>query len=146
MGKATKKTTETKSIINSKYTGKYREASDWMGDFIRKNASAFEEVTVNGKTVEQEAGLDVDALFTLAENNGLDVASHKKRKKDPGFVGNFRMSLGNMLRAVARKRHGLYDVENTFRKAPADWLSEQGAPEKATHTKDGEKIAVKKAA
>lgn len=143
----------TKSIVDPKYREAYKQRGpDWLGQLIIGVAQPTVDKTVSvpdgeggRKTVKKKAPSDVDikALFGLAKENGLDIAKYKAQEGSHGFAGRMRMTIRNMLQAVAKQRHGIY-VGGTFKKAPAEWLTEKKAPESPTHTKDGEKIAKKK--
>lgn len=155
-----------KSIINPKYRGKYK-TPDWLGEFVAINASktkvipaapateATEQVGEIGKpgfhpakaakeaTPERTVtdGVDIDALFKLGADNGLDLTKFKTQVGGHGFEGRFRMTVRNMLQTVAKQRHGLIDASGEFVAAPEDWLHLKGAPTNATHNPDGSKIA-----
>lgn len=140
-----------KSIIDAKYRdGRYKE-QDWLGTLIAGVATTTKEVqktTGEGdervtKTEIVPDGINVDALFALAKENGLDVAKFEAQREGHGFPGRFRMTVRNMLQAAAKKRHGIR-VAGKFEAAPADWLAAKQAPDKPTHTQDGTKIVVPK--
>lgn len=148
----TEATKTDKSIIDPKYRNK--TAPDWLANFITEQTSATREKTVTRPnpenpdekitTTETVAdGIDVDKLFALAEKNGLAAKTGKfeEQRDSHGFPGRFRMTVRNMLQAVAKQRHGLFNIGGTFISAPADWLAAKGAPEKPTHEQDGTKIA-----
>lgn len=135
----------TKSIVDPKYRKK--KEPDWLAKLIAEKASLTEEKerkVKDGdetKTVKETVtvGVDVDALFRLAEVNGLDVARFEAQKGSHGFEGRFRMSLRNMLDAATRRRHGLFVPRGQTRlwvEADADWLKERGAPEQPTHDRE----------
>lgn len=142
-----------KSIVNPKYRDKYKNApKDWLATLLASEATKTRDVKVSKPnpenpdekittTEKRPDGVDVKALFTLASNNGIDVANLKGHEEDHGFPGRARMTIGNGLRRVAKQRGGIFNVGNTFVTAPADFL---GADWKATHNQDGSKIAVAK--
>lgn len=143
-----------KSIIDAKYRdGRYKEG-DWLAKFIAEQATKTREVEKKVPTGEDGGfkveksnvadGIDVDALFKLAKANGIDVAKFQDQRNSHGFPGRFRMTVRNMLQAAAKRRHGVQNVGGTWVAAPADWLSEKGAPAKPTHNQDGSKIPVAK--
>jgi len=145
-----------KSIIDAKYRdGRYKEG-DWLAKFIAEQATKTREVEKKVPTGEDGGfkreksnvpdGIDVDALFKLAKANGLDVAKFQDQRNSHGFPGRFRMTVRNMLQAAAKRRHGVQNVGGTWVAAPADWLSEKGAPAKPTHEQNGTKIPVAKPA
>lgn len=147
--------TDHKSIIDPKYRGK-RDA-DWLATLITsKTGKTKDKVTktkVEGtdpveyvETTTQVAdGIDIDKVFNLAAENGLTekTAKFEAQRDGAGFAGRFRMTVRNMLQAVAKQRHGLM-VNDEFVSAPADWLADKKAPASPTHTQDGTKIVVEK--
>ena len=85
---------------------------------------------------------DLDKMFLLAEQNGIDTLSKTfVGLRETGNIGRARMTIGNMLRAAARKRHGLYDNEGNWVEAPLEARNE-GEP---TQGRDGSKIVKAKA-
>jgi hypothetical protein len=152
---------KAKSIVDPKYRNKYKDKNrhEWLADLLKVNASAFHTIPAKpavGKegeegykpaTAERRVidGVDVDKVFKIARENGLDVDKYEAQRDTHGFPGRFRMTAGNMLRTVARQRHGLF-INGEWQEAPADWLTAQGVEGGPTHNKDGSKIAVAKAA
>lgn len=146
-----------KSIINSKYRdGRYKaENQDWLGKLVGEKCTTFtdREKTVKTddeggtkKVTEKVAdGVDVDAVFKLGRENGLNLDKYDAQRGSHGFAGRIRMTVRNMLQAEAKRRHGLV-VDGKFVSAPADWLAAKGAPDKPTHNQKGEKIATPKPA
>lgn len=143
-----------KSIIPEKYQGKYKGAEDWLSTFIdgqvktvpMKDKTTTE--TVDGeeitKTVSVAAGkakLDLDKLFALTDANAIDSKEMQAQRDRKNAPGRIRMTLGNALRAAAKHRHGLNDLDGNWIDAPADFIGD--APK--THNPDGSKIAVAKA-
>lgn len=133
-----------KSIINSKYRGKYKEP-DWLGVQINAACAKTHEVTTKGKdgaetTRTVHDGIDAEKLFALAEENGIDPAPYAAMN-----AGQQRMNIGNKLRSLTLKRHGL-TVGGEWVEADTDWLTEKGAPEEPTHNQDGSVIAKAKPA
>lgn len=144
----------SKSIVDPKYRTK--KEPDWLAKLMAEKASLTEEKTKTvkdgdeTKTVKETVvtGVDVDALFRLAEVNGLDVAKFEQQRGSHGFEGRFRMSLRNMLDAATRRRHGLFVPRGSTRlwvDADADWLKAKGAPDKPTHDRDGKAFPKPKA-
>lgn len=134
------------SIIDPKYRGKYtKETRDWVGAFIDTECGSPVMKTVKTKdedgtvkTSEVATGkvaIDVDKLFKLAEQNHIDCEKYAESKD---AVGRMRMTLGNSLRAAARKRHGLKNLGGTFMTASTEFVKDLG---EATETADGQKIA-----
>lgn len=158
-----------KSIIDPKYRGKYK-TPDWLGTFMAGQVTntktlpatpateATEQVGEIGKEGFKPAkaakaaqpervvadGVDVEKVFALGRKNGLNLDKFETQKDGHGFEGRFRMTVRNMLQTVAKQRHGLYNLGDTFVEAPADWLALKSAPANATHNQDGSKIAVAK--
>lgn len=149
--------TTSKSIVSDKYRDKYKNApKDWFKTFIEGQATATRTVKVTKPnptnpdekiTVDEQRpdGVDVKALFKLAKANGLNVDKYEAQVDDHGFPGRFRMTVGNMLRTVAKQRHGLFNKDGTFTSAPTDWLSTNGAGDKPSHDQKGVKIVPPKA-
>lgn len=143
----------TKSIIDPKYQGKYKE-KDWLGKFIDEQATdpVMKEVKLKdedgkptGETEMQPTAktkLDLDKFFALADANYIDTASMKEQRDRPNAPGRIRMTLGNSLRAAAKHRHGLFDLDGNWVEAPEEFL---GDAEK-TQNPDGSKIAKEKPA
>jgi hypothetical protein len=148
-----------KSIVNPKYRGKYTEANkDWLAKLLDAEATKTKDVKVTKPnpenpdekvtvTEKRPDGVDTDALFVLAANNGLDVAKYKAQVDGHGFPGRFRMTVGNMLRKVIKQRHGMFNKGKTFMSAPPEMLDKLGVEKGSapTHTQTGEKIAKPKA-
>lgn len=133
----------------------FKTADDWINRLVHehcveKNVGAVEpieevkddegKVTVPGTRGKKGKDvLNVDAIKMLAVANGLAV-------KDYPNAGMYRMNIGNMLRAAARKRHGLNlpksgglidkSAEFEFVDAPTDF-EVNGTK---THNPDGSKI------
>lgn len=156
--KQTTETTERKSIVPEKYGKDYKGAQDWVSDLIGKCTTEIKTVkrkvttknedgseTVEEISEEKPGGVNVDALFELASTNFIDVKKYETQRETHGFPGRFRMTLANMLRSRAKQRHGLFDTDANWHAAPPEWLSEKSAPEKPTHTPQGEKIVPPKA-
>lgn len=137
---------ENKSIINPKYRDKYK-TPDWLGQIIAENCSATHTVEIpekkdeKGKVVQKAStkevvdGIDFEKLSALAAENGIDASAYAELN-----AGQQRMNVGNRLRSLTLKRHGL-TVNGEWVKADADWLKEKNAPEAPTHNKDGSAIA-----
>lgn len=135
------------SIIGEKYKGKYKGAEDWIGEVLGKHATSpvtkEQRTKVEGEedkieTVEtSKRTVNLDALFDIAEENGIKArelyGEQADRKNAPGRL---RMTIGNSLRAAARKRHGLY-VNGEWVDAPETFV---GALPKLENP-DGSKIA-----
>ena len=144
-----------KSIINAKYRdGRYKaENQDWLGKLVGEKCTTYSDRERTVKTDDEGGtkkvtekvadGVDVDAVFKLGRENGLNLDKYDAQRGSHGFAGRIRMTVRNMLQAEAKRRHGLV-VDGKFVSAPADWLASKGAPEKPTHNQKGEKIATPK--
>lgn len=146
---------EHKSIIDPKY--RVKKDADWLAKLITSTTGKTKDKVTKTKVEGTEPveyvettttvpdGIDVDKVFALARENGLDakVAPFEAQREGAGFPGRFRMTVRNMLQAVAKQRHGL-QVNGEFVDAPADWLEDKKAPTAPTHTQDGTKIVVEK--
>lgn len=97
---ATEAAPAKKSIVPAKYAGKYKGAGDAVAEFINKESS-------------DTSGFQFQAFFALCRANGLDEAKVKMYEDQVftenrhGAKGRARMTLGNMLRSLARKNGGL---------------------------------------
>ena len=87
---------DTKNFIDPKYAHRYRGSSDWVGAMISEHCTSKEDGTI-----------DLDILFKFAERNGIDTAKFRGQTGAPNAPGRLRMTIGNMLRARALRRHGL---------------------------------------
>lgn len=119
-GKAPEAKTETKSIVPAKYAGKYKGGGQGpTSDFIRK-------VCGEGDKFE------FSAFFDLCRKNGLPedkVALYEGQvaAKTNGANGRARMTLGNMLRAKARKEKKLVDLNGAEWDVPEEPVKVSGA-------------------
>ncbi len=137
--------TKPKSIINSKYRGRAKTADFVSGliDAASAKTQVVEKKVDLGdgkhKMVKQTvpAGIDVGGLFELGQRNSLPIDKFQSQTGTHGFAGRFRMTVANMLRAAARKRHGLFDAKGKWVEAPVDWLVAQGATGDATQDRKG---------
>lgn len=123
------------SIVDSKYAKKYREGGDWTSRFIddQTNVPVTREKTRKGEDGQEttetvtlkRTQLDLDKLFELARANHIDAESHRGQIGRTNAPGRLRMTLGNMLRAAARRQLGLRDLEGEFHPADADTTGER---------------------
>ena len=100
-----------KSIVPSKYSGKYKDGGDAVSKYMQEQSSGKE-------------GFEFGAFFSLCRKNGIEEAkvAHYEalvadKANNHGIEGRARMTLGNMLRAKARKNGklvGLNDEETAF--------------------------------
>ncbi len=130
---------KTTSIMPDKFAKGYKGAEDWLSTWITG------QVTTTDKKSGKRSAVDVDALFSLAGANGLDTAKHGVNRDSAGFAGRFRMTVRNMLQAVAKRRHGLFGTNGKWSVVPGDWLKAKGAPDAPTEKRNGDKIAKPKA-
>lgn len=141
------------SIVDPKYRDKYRENPDWLTSVINDHCYDVvtkEKVTKNedgSETTEtvntKKTSLNLERFLALAEENHIDVAKYRADMDKKNAPGRLRMTVGNMLRAAAKKRHGLH-VDGKFVHADKEFIGD--TPK--THNPDGTKIAkeVEKAA
>ena len=111
------------TMIDSKYAGKYKGASDWNGELIK--AQCYD--------VGEGKGLDLDSLFTMAEANHLDITELKTQRGRKNAPGRLRMTIGNSLRAAAHRRGGLYGPDEKWHKADDGFMDGR----EVTEGKDG---------
>lgn len=160
----------SKSIIDPAYRERMKGASDWIGEVLEAAAltrgvgakpaveavpGVAEEKDENGNVIRAAVAevkgkaatkgqdvWDLDKMFALAEANGIDTAKYESAKDHPSGVGRMRMTISNMLRSRAKKRHGLFDLNGNWLDAPASFEVDEVRSEE----RDGTKIAkVKKA-
>lgn len=141
------------SIIGKKYAEKYRKGDgDWTSRFIDERVSdpitkertkkgedgqeTTETVTLKGTRV------NLDKLFVLAEANYIDVNAYRADVGKPNAAGRLRMTVGNRLRATAKRQHGLNDAEGTFHEADAETI---GGKPQTQDPATGDKILLKAA-
>ena len=141
-----------KNLIGEKYRGKYK-TPDWIGEFVNERAVEYGTKMVETKVVDEDGNevvetkevrtkkksLNLDTFFALCEMNNIDpalVARMKSQREGVNAIGRIRMTLGNSLRAAARKRGGLLDLEGNFVGAPESIT--KGAP--PIETPNGEKL------
>lgn len=142
----------SKSIIDPKY--RERKEPDWLATVIsgmttktrEKQVTKVDPENPDAKittTVQVEDGIDIEKLFALGTANGLEakIAKFRDQVDSHGFAGRFRMTMRNMLQAVAKQRHGIVGLDGAFVSAPADWLEAKKAPEAPTHLQDGTRVA-----
>lgn len=144
------------SIIDPKYAATYKnKPKDWTASFIDDHTAIPDtrEKTVKVKNEDgtetehtetvtlKKTRLDLDALFGLAKANAIDTAEMEAQRDRKNAPGRIRMTLGNQLRAAAKHRHGLNDLNGEFHDAPADFIGD--APK--TQNPDGSKIEAPKA-
>lgn len=137
---------ETKSIIPEKYRG-VKKDPDWLASFVDGEVKETVMKTVKIKddegnvTGEEEvpsakSKVNLEKLFDLCAKNHIDTSKMQEQRDRPNAPGRIRMTLGNSLRAAAKRRHGLYDLSGDWHEAPADFIGDAELKE----TPDGEKI------
>lgn len=145
----------TASIIDPKYRGRAKVA-DWLSTFVdgivskpttkEKQVKTQDEdgnEVVTTETVElARRQLDLSALFALAQSNGINTAKMEEQRDRPNAPGRIRMTLGNSLRAAAKHRHGLFDLDGNWHDADAEFIGDSVK----TQNPDGSKIVVAKPA
>ena len=153
---------ESKSIVDPERRKEMKGARDWVGQFMEEQAltkgvgakpavEAVEEQkdedgnviveAVAGKAATKGKNVwDLDLMFVLAERNGIDT-THKTFVgiREANAIGRARMTLHNMLKSRAKKRHGLFDVEGEWIQLDEVQLEELGNPERVEE-RDGTKI------
>lgn len=136
------------SILPEKFRDKnYKGAQDWVKDFIngevldvvhKEVTTKNEDGTETTETVAtSKTSVNMDRLFALAETNNLNVDKYKADVEKKNAPGRLRMTIGNMLRAAARKRHGLYSIAGEWNDAPAEFIGDTEVKE----DRQGNKIA-----
>lgn len=139
------------SIIGEKYE-KFASDGDWINGVLADKCMVqkTKEVKVkdddgNESTETRNDGkpvIDIEALFDLAERNGINARErYAEQVGQKNATGRIRMSLGNMLRSRARKRHGLYDAAGEWMKAPKGFTEGHDK----TESPDGESLVKKQA-
>ncbi len=136
------------SIIDEKYRDKYKGAEDWLAEFIDSQVKTVvtkvvpvkdEEGNPTGENEEvptKRSKLDLDKLFALCAANGVPTADMEAQRDRKNAPGRIRMTLGNSLRAAARKRHGLIGIDGEWNPASTDFVGENPL----TENPDGSKI------
>lgn len=165
----TENATEKKSIIDPKYAQAYKDKpKDWLAQFVDAQATdavvkekkvQTPELDADGEPVMDADGkpvtvettekvesakrtVNLDSLFALAKANGINTAKYEEQRDRPNAPGRLRMTIGNMLRAAAKKRHGLFDTDGEWVDADKDFLGDA----ERVQERDGTKIAKAKPA
>lgn len=127
---ADKEPKESKSIVPSKYAGKYKGGGQGpTSDFIRSQCGEGDK-------------FEFPAFFIIARKNGIaedKVALYEGQVADKtqGANGRARMTLGNMLRAIARKNQKLVGLNGDEWEVPEAKLEATGAAAKAKEAAAG---------
>ena len=117
------------------------KADDWTKSHIRKYAYTVDKLP-EGSKAKPKTSANRTMMIALATANGLGEKAEKFKDDSVSNNGQMVMSITNMLRAVAKKRFGLYDLDEHWRKIePTDGLIEDidGPVEK----KDGTPVKAK---
>lgn len=141
------------SIIDKKYTERYRKGGgDWTSKFIdervadpitKERTKKGEDGTETTETVTLKGSrVNLEKLFALAEANHIDVSGYRGDVDKKNAPGRLRMTVGNRLRAVAKRQHGLNDTEGTFHEADAETI---GGKPRTQDPATGDKILLKAA-
>lgn len=132
--------TNTGNVVGN---AEFKSKGDWINRLIDENCSTIEGAVEAVPAVTDDDGkvttpavrgrkgkkiTDLASLAEIAEANGITV-------KDYPNAGMARMNIGNMLRAAAKKRHGL-NVGGVWVEAPEDFE----VNEEKTENPDGTKI------
>lgn len=132
----------SKSIVDPKYRNKYKgeDAKDFVSHTIDKLCTVSSEA--DGKVT---TAFSTDKLFDLAAINGGKTAKLDKLKTQAGGRGygpRMRMTLANVIRASARKRHGIMGTDGTFLPVDDAFKAKHAKfmKEAPTHNPDGSKI------
>lgn len=127
---ATAETKSTKSIVPAKYAGKYKNGgSDPVAEFIKAQCGEGDK-------------FNFDTFFALCQKNGISTDQTNKYSGQiaenlQGAKGRARMTLGNTLRANARKNGklvGLDDAEVEIAGLAKPTLSGAAAAAKEANT------------
>jgi hypothetical protein len=111
---------ETKTIVPAKYAGKYKNGGQGpLSDFIREQCGEGDK-------------FDYDVFFNLCKLNGIaddKIAIYKAAvdEKKNGANGRARMTLGNMLRAIARKNQKLVGTDKKEHAVAEPQIAASGA-------------------
>lgn len=134
------------SIIDPKYRDRYKGGGDWLSKWLTDQVSVSQTKEVEVKDEEgnvtgtetkvlKKRAIDLDALFAISQRNGIDTDKYEEQRDRKNAPGRLRMTLGNMLRARAVRRGGLYDAGGEWHDAPNDFET------KITEDRDGVKLA-----
>lgn len=127
------------NFLNDKFKTKdYKGAQDWAREFIDGQVLKHKKHNDKGEPVGKPE-VDFESLVKLYEMNQFDVS--KYRGGAYPNIGQARMSIGNSLRAAARKRHGLFNVDGEWVDADEDFIADHPLKE----NRDGSKIVKEKA-
>ena len=129
------------SIENEKYKGKYKgKDRDWLANFIDGEVVVDGIPAHEGKTAPKY--VSVERLLALGEINGVDVSKIAVGTGN-SVAGRVRMTIGNSLRARAKRRHGLLNIAGSFVQAPTEFIGDSLLVEKPDGTKIPGPVAAK---
>lgn len=128
-----------KSIVPSKYAGKYKGGgSDELAEFIKSQCTGKE-------------GFEFPAFFTLCRKNGLaeeQVSKYESQVNDKvhGAAGRARMTLRNMLATIARKEGKLKGIDGKEHDVNVPKAAVSGAAAKQAEASEGKQVPAEKPA
>lgn len=123
------------SIVDEDYRVRYRGKGDWFKQLV--DETCYETKTIEVEHVETDGTItreqveskrktfSVDRMFTVALENGVPEERLEKFRAIVGqraSEGRIRMSVGNMLRTVARK-NGSLTVDGVVHNAPEEFVN-----------------------
>ena len=126
------------NIIDPKYAERYRGDGDFLSSLIK--AECYVQLLKDGKDGEKVNNgkpiLDLEKLFDLAEANGIPAREKYSDQTDrKNAAGRLRMTIGNSLRAAARKRHGLYTAAGVWKTADKNFIGDHPLTEQRNGAK-----------
>ena len=116
-------------IVGSK---DFKTAGDWVNQMMAQFGSRMKTVKRGDEEAQEPDGIDTEALVKMARANGFEPKIHEGA--NPGL---YRMTIGNALRARARRRHGMNDPSGEWHNAPGDFCTGHDK----TENPDGTKVA-----
>lgn len=129
---------DKKPMISPEYRKAHAKAEpDWLRKFVGEQCYGPEQLP-EGSKKKAKIVADVSAMVRLAEANGLDVT---RFTTDAYNNGQKIMNINNVLRAAARKRHGLKSLDGSFKKIRPD--DPMIAGHEKTENQDGESLKKK---
>lgn len=132
--------TEAKSIIDPKYRDKYK-AEDYQPDFV---AQLIDDTALTRDDKGKSQGLNQSLMLDLAAKNGVpeaDLANLRASVGAKNAGGRIKMTVANMLRARAKRRHSLMTLDGKVLPVPAGFPVGD-----KTENDDGSKIVKEKPA
>lgn len=129
---------EKKPMISAEYRKAFKDKpKDWARLFVEKHC--YEEETLpEGSKKKARVVANIEKMAQLAAINGIDVTRFTDDKYN---TGQKIMNINNILRAAAKKRHGLKGPNERFVKIDADDPLIAGT--EPLENKDGEPLKAK---